>query len=88
VIRLDAERGVLEARVSAAELAARTPEPVDLSAHEVGLGRELFNVFRANALGAEQGGMTYVLPERDDTAVRPTQGHVHERLVFATAEAA
>ena len=88
VIRLDAEQGVLEARVSAAELAARTPEPVDLRAHEMGLGRELFNVFRANALGAEQGGMTYVLPERDDTAVHPTQGHVHDRLVFATAEAA
>jgi phosphogluconate dehydratase len=88
VIRLDADRGVLEARLSAEELAARTPEPVDLSAHEFGLGRELFNVFRANAAGAEQGGMTYVPPDHQHTPVRPTQGHVHDRFVFATAEAA
>ena len=88
VIRLDAERGVLEARVSADELAARTPEPVDLSAYRRGLGRELFDVFRANAAGAEQGGMTYVLPADHDTSLHPRQGHVHDRFVFATADAA
>ena len=88
VIRLDAERGVLEARLSAEELASRTPEPVDLSAHQFGLGRELFNVFRANAAGAEQGGMTYVLPDHHGTEVRPTHGHVHDQFVFATAQAA
>jgi phosphogluconate dehydratase len=88
VIRLDADRGVLEARVSGEELTARTPDPVDLTAHQFGLGRDLFDVCRANAAGAEQGGMTYLLPEQHDSAPRPRQGHVHDRFAFATAEAA
>jgi len=74
--------------VSAEELATRTPEPVDLSGHQFGLGRNLFDVFRANAAGAEQGGMTYLLPEHHETELRPRQGHVHDHFAFATAEAA
>jgi phosphogluconate dehydratase len=54
---VDSERGRLEAHVPAEELAAREPEPVDLSAYHFGLGRELFDVLRANAAGAEHGGM-------------------------------
>jgi phosphogluconate dehydratase len=88
VIRLDAEQGVLEARVSAEELAARRPEPVDLAGYRAGLGRELFDVFRATAAGAEQGGMTYLPPAHHDTEVRPGQEPVHDRRVFATAGAA
>lgn len=59
VILLDGERGLLEARVSAEEWAERQPEPVDLSANQHGLGRELFAVFRANAAGAEQGAISF-----------------------------
>jgi phosphogluconate dehydratase len=59
MILLDGERGVLDVKVSAAEFAARPPEPVNLSANQHGLGRELFAVFRANATGAEQGAISF-----------------------------
>ena len=59
IIRLDGERGVLEARVAESEWAERQPEPVDLSDDQHGLGRELFAGFRANATGAEQGSMVF-----------------------------
>jgi phosphogluconate dehydratase len=55
VIRLDSHTGILEAKVTEATLHARTVEPVDLSANDSGMGRELFKLFRANAAGAEQG---------------------------------
>jgi len=78
VIHVDGERGILALRVSERELAAREPEPVDLSAYHFGLGRELFEVFRANAAGAERGAMSYLLLERRVTEVpanrQPVQG--------------
>ena len=54
VIRLDAEAGTLEAKVSPAELAAR-PAASDPKAGEHGYGRELFAHMRAAALPAEAG---------------------------------
>ena len=62
VIRLDGERGVLEAKVPEAEWALRQPEPVDLSDYQHGLGRELFAAFRANATEAERGALSFVAP--------------------------
>ncbi|MBL8251126.1 MAG: phosphogluconate dehydratase [Candidatus Competibacter sp.] len=59
IIRLDGARGVLEARVSDAEWAARPLETVDLSHYHHGLGRELFAAFRANAADAERGAITF-----------------------------
>jgi phosphogluconate dehydratase len=84
VICVDTERGILEAQLSPEELAMREPAPVDLVAYQVGLGRELFDVFRANALGSEQGAMTYVLPERRQTAVPPLQKRLHDHFVYST----
>jgi phosphogluconate dehydratase len=55
VIRLDSHTGILEAKVTAAALQARTVAPVDLSGNDTGMGRELFRLFRAHAAGAEQG---------------------------------
>ncbi len=55
VIRLDSHTGVLEAKVTEATLHARTVEPVDLTANDTGMGRELFRLFRTYAAGAEQG---------------------------------
>ena len=55
VIRLDSHTGILEAKVTEATLHARTVEPVDLSANDTGMGRELFKLFRTYAAGAEQG---------------------------------
>jgi len=71
VILLDGERGVLEARVSAQELAERPPEPVDLSDCQHGLGRALFGVFRANATGAEQGAISFAAPVHPDFIFTP-----------------
>jgi len=83
VILLDGERGVLEAKVSAAEWAERRPEPVDLSERRHGLGRELFAVFRANASGAEQGAITFAAPEPAETVPAPHAPPVHDHFVFA-----
>ncbi|MEQ1870447.1 MAG: phosphogluconate dehydratase [Vicinamibacterales bacterium] len=59
MIRIDADRGVLEAEVIAHEWYARETVLPDLSHNHQGLGRALFASFRANALGAEQGAVTF-----------------------------
>ncbi|MGH8444166.1 MAG: phosphogluconate dehydratase, partial [Solimonas sp.] len=58
-IRLDAEAGVLELKVDAAELARRTVEHPDLDGNGWGVGRELFANARAMASGAEQGAISF-----------------------------
>lgn len=63
IILLDSERGILEAKVDPDEWAGRQPEPVDLSRNRWGMGRELFDVFRANASDAEQGAMSFMVEE-------------------------
>jgi phosphogluconate dehydratase len=63
VIRLDAPAGTLEARVDAAEWAARTPATRSDAAaeeHEHGLGRELFANMRRHAKTAEEGATTWL----------------------------
>jgi phosphogluconate dehydratase len=62
MIRLDADAGILEALVPAAEWAARTSEMIDLSGNQTGMGRELFRVFRASVSTAEEGGASFGLP--------------------------
>ena len=57
IIRLDAIAGTLEAKVDAVEWAARPQVHADLSAHHVGMGRELFACLR-NAVGAADAGVT------------------------------
>lgn len=55
IIRLDAVKGTLEVLVDAAEFDARTPAVEDLSRHQHGMGRELFGIFRRNAVAADLG---------------------------------
>jgi phosphogluconate dehydratase len=55
VIRLDAPRGRLVVHVDAGEFAARPAATADLEGNEHGIGRELFRMFRANAVSAELG---------------------------------
>jgi phosphogluconate dehydratase len=55
IIRLDATNGTLDVLVDAAEFAAREPATADLSSHHVGMGRELFGLFRAAATEADLG---------------------------------
>jgi phosphogluconate dehydratase len=56
ILRLDSDAGVLEACVSAEEWSRRPLATADLARNNTGTGRELFQIFRANAAGAEQGG--------------------------------
>lgn len=63
IILMDSNNGILEAKVPAAEWAAREIEKADLSHNAWGMGRELFAVMRANSCGAEDGAMSFVLPE-------------------------
>ena len=60
---IDAERGVLEAKV---DLSARPPAVPDLGAYHVGLGRELFAGFRASVTSAEDGAMSFGLEEDNE----------------------
>jgi phosphogluconate dehydratase len=62
MMRVDAENGILQALVPQQEWEARTREVVDLSANKVGMGRELFAMFRASVSEAEQGAATFELP--------------------------
>jgi phosphogluconate dehydratase len=85
VIRLDATRGVLEARVANGELASRPVEAVDLTPAHFGLGRELFAMFRANAASAEQGAMTWLSPEEREVPAwtDAKSARVHDHFVYA-----
>jgi phosphogluconate dehydratase len=62
LIRLDAESGVLQALVPAEEWSRRGIAEADLSASHVGMGRELFAMFRAAVSAAEEGAATFALP--------------------------
>ena len=55
LLRLDAVAGTLEAQVPAAEWAQRPAATADLSANAFGMGRELFNGFRATVAPADEG---------------------------------
>ncbi|WP_428697760.1 phosphogluconate dehydratase [Stappia sp.] len=59
MIRVDATSGRLEVLVDAAEFEARAPATADLSAHQQGIGRELFAAFRAHAGPADQGAHVF-----------------------------
>ncbi len=62
LIRLDAGTGTLQALVPQAEWDARAIATADLSASHVGMGRELFAMFRSAVSAAEEGAATFGLP--------------------------
>ncbi len=62
MIRLDAEKGMLDALVPSAEWSQRQPLTIDLSANQVGMGRELFAMFRNTVSAAEEGATSFALP--------------------------
>ena len=68
MIKMDAEHGILEALVPADEWAQRQVEVVNLSANQVGMGRELFAVFRNAISAAEEGATIFALPPELDAA--------------------
>ena len=59
MIYLDADNGILEARVAAEVWSSRSLTTADLSSNQFGMGRELFASARSNALTAEQGAATF-----------------------------
>ncbi|WP_299866185.1 phosphogluconate dehydratase [uncultured Hoeflea sp.] len=55
IMRLDAIEGTLQVLVPAKEFDAREPANADLTRHQWGIGRELFERFRQNAGPADEG---------------------------------
>ena len=55
MLRLDAAKGRLDVLVDAAEFASRAPAADVQAAHQAGTGRELFALFRTNAMNADLG---------------------------------
>lgn len=62
MILVDGEAGTLDALVDPTEWALRSIEQSDLQANEVGMGRELFAMFRHAVTAAEEGATTFGLP--------------------------
>jgi phosphogluconate dehydratase len=58
IILLDAQRGLLGARVADEELESRPAANIDHCEQQFGMGRELFDGFRQRVTGAEQGAMS------------------------------
>ncbi|GAB3345804.1 phosphogluconate dehydratase [Lysobacter tyrosinilyticus] len=56
VLRLDANAGALDVLVDSDEWAVRETASADLSSGQVGMGRDLFAVFRNAAVAADAGG--------------------------------
>ena len=69
IIRLDATTGTLEALVPAEVWAARSLATADLSSSHIGMGRELFAMFRNAISEAETGATTFPLPSPIHTTV-------------------
>jgi phosphogluconate dehydratase len=55
MIVLDADAGILTVELSPETLHSRSPAEYNLESHAYGYGRELFEMFRANASGPELG---------------------------------
>lgn len=74
IIRVDATSGTLEALVPAEVWAARTHVTTDISSSHIGMGRELFSMFRNSSSAAEQGAATFPLPSPKQTTVPLHEG--------------
>jgi len=62
LIRLDAEAGVLQALVAQEEWERRSLAHADRSSNMIGMGRELFAMFRSSVSIAEEGAASFGLP--------------------------
>ncbi|WP_323141212.1 phosphogluconate dehydratase [Massilia phyllosphaerae] len=74
IIRVDATQGTLEALVPDDIWASRKMATADLSSSHIGMGRELFDVFRKSVSAAEEGAAHFPLPSLRDTVVPLHEG--------------
>ncbi|OON61093.1 phosphogluconate dehydratase [Massilia sp. KIM] len=74
IIRVCAAKGELNALVADDVWAARSMATADLSKSHIGMGRELFAVFRATISAAEEGAATFPLPSPIPTTVPLHEG--------------
>jgi phosphogluconate dehydratase len=74
IIRLCAKTGMLEALVLSDVWAARALVTADLSSSHIGMGRELFAMYRSSISEAETGATTFPLPSPIPTTVA-----IHEK---------
>jgi len=74
IIRVDATAGTLSALVPDDVWAARKHATADLSSSHIGMGRELFAMFRQHTSAAEEGAATFPLPSPKDTTVPLHEG--------------
>jgi phosphogluconate dehydratase len=74
IIRVDATAGTLEALVPQDVWAARKMATADLSSNHIGMGRELFDVFRKSVSAAEEGAAHFPLPSPIETTVPLHEG--------------
>lgn len=74
IIRVDATQGTLEALVPADVWASRKMATADLSRNHIGMGRELFAMFREHVSAAEEGAAHFPLPSPIETTVPLHEG--------------
>ena len=74
MILLDAENGLLEAKVDADVWASRTIAATDLSSNQFGMGRELFESARNSALTAEEGAAIFGITQPQSTSATIAEG--------------
>jgi phosphogluconate dehydratase len=74
IIRLDATTGLLQALVPTDVWHARSQATADLSSSHIGMGRELFSMFRHTISEAEKGATTFPLPSPIPTTVPLHEG--------------
>jgi phosphogluconate dehydratase len=74
IVRVDATQGTLDALVPAEVWAARQMATADLTSSHIGMGRELFAIFRNAVSAAEEGAANFPLPSPKDTTVPLHEG--------------
>jgi len=74
IIRVDATAGKLEALVPSDVWASRKMATADLSKSHIGMGRELFAMFREHVSAAEEGAAHFPLPSPIETTVPLHEG--------------